>query len=434
MSLAENVVRRFLADTIVDPKEGLAKFREHVVEFCKREEFAKSQLPVLKRFIEMIASGTSNVQVPGESQDLSVIVNKGQSERYDLKWNLRDGFWFKRARNDARRLFWGIVQQFALPPQLQKSIEAANKYWSKERASVRTKAMKGTYDEDVEILASYLKTCAELQKQLANAEAAVVKGVLHSDPAQAAKTKFAAGPFMVVNTGGFDDDTMKKAVEIVLKAEKAMTSAGLGKCCYGDALVSNRLQKKGNVAAFYLPSSDEFFVRADLPDDSNTIQYVCHELAHRLDHKFLHNKKSAMITLYAQLRREDEEREDIPVSAYPRVGEEYTVTGPWAEREPGKTVKVKAINTRKKTVQYFVKGEFGYPSKVFYEIPLQSWWVQFKGENLEVQAKPAVLGKFVSHYAKTGGPDENFAEMVAYYVLGKLPEGQVKPLEEILFG
>ena len=35
-------------------------------------------------------------------------------------------------------------------------------------------------------------------------------------------------------------------------------------------------------------------------------------------------------------------------------------------------------------------------------------------------------------YAEKGGPNENFAEMVAYYALGKLPPGLVELLEPIL--
>jgi len=434
---AQSVVRRFLADVIADPKTELEKFRQRVVDFCSHEEFAKLELPKLKAFVEELTRASSE---PGgeekytKTRELSRDLDKGQSERYNIKWDLKSGYWFKRMRSIARPLFWALIQQYALPPQLQKSIEAGNKFWSKERTVVRIKSMTGSYDEDIEILTLYLKTIGELQKQLANAEAAITKGKLHSDPEQAAKTKFPAGAFTVVNTGGFDDETMKKAVETVIKAEKAMTSAGLGKCCYGDVLISKHIRNKKTIAAFYLPSSDEFFVRADMPDDADTDKTVCHELAHRLEHKFLSNKKTAMISLYNKILHEHEELEAVPASAYPRIGEEYETTGPWAQRDPGKKVRVKDYNLRKKTVQYFVLDEFGRTGNAYYEIPIQSWWVQFKGQNLELEAKPVVLGKFVTHYAKVGGPFENFAEMVAFYVLKKLPEQQIKPLEEILFG
>jgi hypothetical protein len=436
-STTQNVVRRFLADVIADPKAELEKFRGRVVDFCKHEEFAKAELPKLKAFVDELTRASAE---PGgdekfqKTRELSQGLDKGQSERYNIKWEMKGGYWFKMMRSTARMLFWAIIQQYALPPQLQKAIESGNKFWSKERTVLRIKSMTGSYDEDIEILAAYLKTVAELHKQLANAEAAIVKGKLHSDPEQAAKTKFPAGAFTVVNTGAFDDETMKKAVDIVLKAEKAMTSAGLGKCCYGDVLISKHIRNKKTIAAFYLPSSDEFFVRADMPDDADTDKTVCHELAHRLEHKFLSNKKAAMIALYNKLLREHEEHEAVPASAYPHIGEEYTTQGVWAQREPDKKVRVKDYNLRKKTVQYYVLDEFGRTGNAYYEIPIQSWWAMFKGQNLELEAKPVVLGKFVTHYAKVGGPFENFAEMVAYYVLKKLPEPQVKPLEEILFG
>lgn len=417
MVSAERVARRFLADVIADPKEILVKFREDIADFLRREEFVKDQLPKLKRFVEMIAAGTSNVREPGESQQLSEELNKGNSGRYDLKHQVLDGNWFHYGRNNARKLFWSILQQYALPPQLQKSIEAANKFWSKERTGVRIKAHRGTYDEDIEVFTAYLKIHAELLKQLANAEAAITKGKLHSDPEQAAKTKFTAGAFTVVNTGGFTDETMHKSVEIATAAEKAMTSHGLGKVCYGDVLISKRLQNKAGVAAFYLPSSDEMFIRADLPADSDHVRHVCHELTHRLVHKFLGMKRSAIPTLYAKILNKSE----VPVAAgdYPPRGEvivwndkEFVVTG-WDMRR--QTVKVSPPQQ--------LNSYYALPLTVVHKL---------QGKEPRPESKPEM--SFVTHYAKKGGPEENFCEMTSFYVLGKLPEAQVPMLEEILFG
>lgn len=434
LSLAERIARRFMADAIVDPKEALAKFRVRVDVFCQREEFAKQQIPIFKEFAEALQQAAQDPRQGDEkyekSRALSNSLDPGARDRGSIKWDMQGGWWFREAKNIARPLFWALIQLYALPPQLQRSIESASKFWSKERKNFRP---KNTVSPDIEILTAYLKLCAELQDQVANVEAAIVKGVLHSDPAQAAKTRFPVGKFTVVNTGGFNDETMRRSVEVVSQAEKAMTNAGLGKACYGDALISKHIRAKKTIVAFYLPSSDEFFVRADVPEGSDTVRHVCHELAHRLEHKFLSNKRSAMISLYNHLKGEDEEREEVPYDAYPRVGEEYTTTGPWAARDPGKKVRVKGVSYRKKTVQYFVLDKDGATGNSYFEVPIQAWWVQFRGQNLEVPKKPLVLGRFVTGYAKSGGPFENFAEMVSFYALGKLPELQIKPLEDILF-
>ena len=39
---------------------------------------------------------------------------------------------------------------------------------------------------------------------------------------------------------------------------------------------------------------------------------------------------------------------------------------------------------------------------------------------------------FITAYAKSGGPGENFAEMVSFYALGKLPKEQVELLLPLL--
>ena len=55
----------------------------------------------------------------------------------------------------------------------------------------------------------------------------------------------------------------------------------------------------------------------------------------------------------------------------------------------------------------------------------------FKLKGVEQKVDPL---DFVTHYAKKGGPGENFAEMVSFYALGKLPQAQLDLLLPILNG
>ena len=61
-------------------------------------------------------------------------------------------------------------------------------------------------------------------------------------------------------------------------------------------------------------------------------------------------------------------------------------------------------------------------------------YLSLKGEEArDVDENPDYKG-FVSEYAKRGGPGENFAEMFAFYCMGRLPVLQSVAFEELCFG
>lgn len=436
MTLSERVARRFLADQIANPREALEKFNRRVDDFCKYEVDAVRDLPKLKAYV---AEHIRALQAGGSKDDfakargMSDELTKTSRERQNIAYELRTGIWFDMTQAPGRLLFWAIMQQFLLPPALRKSIEKAAKFWAK--SSVRApkiKAMRGTYDADVEYLEAYLAIGGELRKQAMNAQAAITKGQAHSDPAVAAKTKIHVGSFDVVNTGGFDDEMMKRVAEVVGKAEQALTAHGLGKICYGDVLVSKSIHR-ANTAAFYILASDEMFVRADLPVNEETVLTVCHELAHRLQHKFLASKTRDIDSLYQQLRNHSI-LSDTPL---PKFGEEVVYEG--------KKMKVIDTDYRRRSVKIqeaepvcFACGkpvEGHQPDaehkapilrRVVYTMPATIFY-KLKGQ--EVARDPM---DFITAYAKSGGPNENFAEMVSYYCLNKLPKNQTDLLEPIL--
>jgi hypothetical protein len=229
---------------------------------------------------------------------------------------------------------------------------------------------------------------------------------------------------------------MKRAAEVVEKAEKALTAHGLGKVCYGDVLISKTVNRTKNIAAFYIVNSDEMFVRANTPEDWDTVKTVCHELAHRLEYKFLSSKTHEIASLYRQINTHSSFLSD---TSLPKLGETVLYEG--------KQMKVVDTDYRRKSVKVQEDAEprcfaCGQPvkghqpdaehktpiiRKEFYTMPAAMFY-KLQGKEMEVDPMD-----FVTPYAKRGGPTENFAEMVAYYVLGKLPKKQIDLLEPIIF-
>jgi len=406
MNLSARIVRRFLADAIADPKVELEKFRERIQLFSKPEEFVLKDLPLLHEWVE--ARKKQESPPDGHAEKL-----KDDRNRYIVRVDIQRGYWFKGNQPGCQRLFWAILQQYRLPPNLQKSIEAAAKFWDKKSARApKPENTWNAYSQDVTYIEAYLGVLSTLRKQLLNAEAAIAKGQAHADPSVAAVTKFHVGSFDVVNTGGFDDETMKMAVDVVERAEKALTSHGLGKICYGDILISKQISSKSNTAAFYIPTSDEMFVRADAQASEATIQVVCHELAHRLQHKFLENKRGDINHLYFVILHSGDD--DPP--PHPHIGDPVPYHG--------KVLKVTGFGGRG-SIQMKDPDDPNpnrYMSAPVETVAALMGWKPAKKEL-----------DFITPYAKRGGAGENFAEMVSYYCLGRLPKPQVELLEPVLF-
>ena len=437
MSLAAQVVRRFLAEAIADPKHELGMFQRAIDLLATKEEWSTKYLAMLHAWKEATHKEDSTTA----RSIMDKIEEHDDGSRWSVESMMKGGYWFLNNQSTCKQLFWSILQQYRLPPNLQRSIEAASKFWSKNgvrppRPPTSTGPSPSQVDYIIANIEAYHKMLAELRKQAMNAEAAIAKGQAHADPTVAAETKIHVGPFDVVNTGGFDAERMKKVVEVVEKAEKALTSHGLGKVCYGDILVSKSISGK-RVGAFYLGSSDEMFVRADILDDETTVRVVCHELAHRLQRKFLEHKTGEIENIYEKLKNEDTEQNKLPAAVYPAIGDvaEIPQYGPLGKL---KKWKVFQINKRKREIQVVEEDSYKAWKEnwdtplVRWNIPVETWW-KAKGKELEAPAKPTpTLGKFVTRYAGTDS-SENFAEMVSFYVLDKLPKPQVELLEPVLF-
>jgi hypothetical protein len=410
--LAYRVVTRFFqARAIADPKTELHKFQILVDNFCGDEKWAKEDVEKIKKLRVALERDDERV-----SRRLADDLKKTSTERFMLGSDARGNY--QRTKGTAQGLFWSILQQYQLPPKIRRGIEKAARFWSRAKLPKRRiKSQRGTYDADAEKLENYLEVCVGVRQQVTDAQSAIVKGKLFSDPEVAAETKIEAGSFTLINTGGFKDEVMAKAAQVVKKAEKAMRGIGQGKVCYGDILVSKTINNKRTVAAFYVDRSDEMFVRANVPTDWDTVRVVCHELTHRLIDKFLQGKRRGILDIYATLNTQQRfmRRDLIPEEYLPKRGEELV--------EKGETWKIKDVDPWRQSVK-FTKG--GDPKSLYSTSIL--FWLKMKG--VEVHQIPDFKG-FISKYAATN-PEENFCEMVSFYAIGKLPASQVELLKEVL--
>ena len=342
----------------------------------------------------------------------------GYSRARSLAYGYSAGF--DMLREHAQPLFWAILQQLSLPANLTKKVQAASKYWMKSRLNAprRDKRSWTQGFPGIEYPDAYLAQMSVWREHLALARECLAKGALHGE---GTKSKVQAGPFTIVNTGAFPDEVMENVKQAVLKAAKALTKVGLGKVCYGDILVSKQIAARSNVLAFYILNSDEMFVRADVEATHNIVKTICHELAHRLEHKFMGGSNLAINSLYNTIKRYDGVQMSS-LSGWPEIGRKI------------KYKKLDLVVTKVDKIANKIKFEQppapGLIHRKAYMTNLQ-WWIKNIDVGAKIEKGPDFNG-FITPYAKKGGPSENFAEMVAYYALGELPAALVALLKPVL--
>lgn len=405
-----------LADVIGDPQKLIQKFEVVVNDLAVLEKDipwmqeaeklweAEAKLWGLNHYEKLKKDGDPKLK----------LIKDYLSLRFDYSLKVKfSTHGFQRA--EAQYLFLGLLQRYDLPPETRKSIEAAAKYHASRR--------KTPSKEDA--LEAYTKMMGTIRGQLAAAKDALAHGKLRGtaeNQPEAGQKDLRAGPFRVVNTGGFDDTTMAEAQAVVEKANQLLQAKGLGRVCYGDVLVSRTLTKQ-NVLAFYLVDKDELFVRANLRGKQHdAVQTICHELAHRLHFKFLKAKDRDIRSIYAQIARKTnwvDKKNKIQ-----EVLKDHPVL-------PGDTIVGKANRI------YEVVGP-GYGSGGL-RVELQRKDDPSQKAHIGLEAYLMTKGllttqdlsSFVTGYAAKNH-EENFAEMIAYFCLGKLPEDQVEMLKAVL--
>ena len=345
----------------------------------------------------------------GKKQELSRYFS---SKRYDYelfpKSSLRS-----LQRIEVQALFLGLLQQYDLPVEVRKKVEACSRFYEKTRFASPKNFEAG--------VVAFQKLMSLYKEHLALAKDAFSKATVRGVDAP---TVLRAGPFRVVNTGGFDESTMNNCARVIEKAVHLLAKKGLGKVCYGDALISNTLTKS-KVLAFYLVSSDEFFVRANLKGkEGAALQTIIHELAHRLYFKFLQSQHRDIARIYQAIKSKvDQSTSDF---------ESEIRNNPDLSPKPGDTVVEKGKTYVVERVSYGSRG--GYQVIMHREddpsnkasVSLKGW-ASLKG--IKSESKPG--SGFITPYAGKND-EENFAEMIAFYCMDELPQDQVEMLEKVL--
>lgn len=248
------------------------------------------------------------------------------------------------------------------------------------------------------------------------ARSVLQKNEKHKD--EGATTTVKEGSFTLINTGGFPDKVMAECTKVVARAEKLLRQKGLGKVCYGDVHVTNTVHQSTRVLAFYRHSDDSFYIRANLKGKLGpALQSVIHELGHRLQFRFLRSSKAAIDALYRRLGdKQSGNLRDLLMdrSRWPKEGDTQIYKG--------------------ETFLFDKIDVSGTSLVALFRIPGESYSLRVPLSGYISEKDPAAVAAsqtYVTNYASTE-PNENFAEMVAFYCEDKLPSEQVALLEEII--
>lgn len=301
-------------------------------------------------------------------------------------------------------LFLGILKRYQMDAKDRRVIERAAKTFAK------TRMRRIKVDNAVE---TYLKALKEYRLFLEVAKRVIARGKLHEE--EGSGTTWKAGPFVLVNTGGFSEQIMEDVARVVEKAANMLTAKGLSRVCYGDIQVTNTVGRSARILAFYLVNKDELYVRANLKGKQGpAIASIVHELGHRLHYKFLRSKDNEIKAIYKRIGdKNDEHLAELSRDStkHPKPGDTLV--------EGRKTYRVVSVELHPRTWEQVVKLERVDDPKQKARITLKGWF----GNQGELE--------FVTPYARTSY-EENFAEMIAHYCLGTLPDYQVEMLKTVI--
>ena len=297
-------------------------------------------------------------------------------------------------RVGTENLFTEILRLYPMSSSDRKVIERAIRFFSKQRVSLRKPG--------IEIYNDHVK---EYQRFLEVAEAVVSKGIGHDET-----TTLRAGPFTLINAGGFTEKQMEEVKKVVESADRKLKAKGLGKACYGSIQITNTVGRSSRVLAFYMIDTDELFVRGNLRGKTSAAEEtILHELGHRIEKKYSDTGK--VRTLYNLISKKAERAlHDLMKNKdnFPKVGDRIG--------ENGKKYIVDGITFKRQLViQVHKEDDPNWKGS----LPMTAWMEQTKGS------------EFVSPYAKKS-PSENFAEMISYYCRDLLPDDQVPMLQEAI--
>lgn len=385
----------------------VAKFRQRLADLVGDPDDLFRKLTVVKEEMDGL-------------QYLLPIILKGEDvirENYRYRWNpppeLKDTI---QRLNDAettlmlnRRkilgplgevcgfIFLALLQKYSLPAGVRKKVEAQARLWGRKN-SLKFKGLES------EVFLS-VKGLVDTAYEVAKEALAVGTETIGS------KAEVPVGSFKLINTGGFPDKIMLGVKEALEKAEHLLRAKGLGRVCYGEVYVTRTI--KSSALAFYVFNQDALFVRANFRKAADLVYNILHELAHRLDYKFLKDKKAEKNKFYRDLNTKA--RFFKPDVEFPALGDPIKIKN--------KDYIVDRIGWR----QIYIRPPDAVgPSSTYITLDQYS-----KLKAREKGEAPFGDEGFVTEYASKS-PEENFAETVTHYCLGKLSPKLLSGLEAII--
>ena len=455
-NLALRLVSRFRSGAVADPESLLRKLRQNLDAF---DEFVSDAHKLQDLCAESKQIMARNAMTDEQSKELSAQVSRYNSSKLRIELAVTRGY--TNSFHSMWELSMAVLQRYSLPAALRKKVEAISKFWATKQKPRRPKLPKGFgfnyYDA---VISLYLKYVEDTREQLGIISEAMTKGrpIAEGDAQDPSKVK--AGPFTLINTGGFSDDIMQSVAEVVKKSAEYASTSGFGQVCYGEVNVSQKIGRQ-NTLAFYMIQQDEMFVRADAKASENFLHNILHELGHRYQLKFLKNK-SAPRRLYMIIgnRHQDEIYKNAPkkgdVVKDPKSGKEYEVTGlagttvhlrhrldPDIIEKVQEQARKEVLNKRPELaenkgnnaiiLQYATQAAVDTSLKQLGATPAKihiEGYYDMKG--IDPRSTIDFQG-FISQYAARD-PDENFSEMFSFYCRGDLPPTQSALFEEQVFG
>jgi len=391
---------------------------EYVSEETLREYLQGMQMEIAERRFRIPAIQAAREKIaiwratPQEEGMLDKTARSVNGLRFDLEVSLRSTP--TRFRH-AWGLFVGILRHYKLSPADRRNAEAASRFFHRTNVPKVPYGKGGDYFTRAEAVFDRFEKEQRAIAEYAEVAARILAAGGWAGAGEEGKLK--AGPFLLVNSGGFKPEVMEIVAQAVREASKLMEAKGLGMACYGEAHVVGRLGG-ANQVAHYMPDTDTFFLRVIKRREMEYVRNVIHELAHRLISRFLPPEgRKLMKAIYfrettrakfAKYGTMEEVGEDAP-----RVGEtisegghEYVVTEVgesrvWMHKQGGDA-----------THKLWMSKE------------------AFARTKQRLRGTVPKVG-FVTKYAGKD-EDENFCEMVSYYCDGTLPKEQADLLEPVL--
>ena len=384
-------------------QQWIDSFASRIPDFAKLERTARDA----RIFVEMYKAAEAGGLEPEMKAAHEQLSAMAHDVRVQMPVQL---MMLTRMFPHAWEMFMALVQQRKLPTALRRKVEAAVRSWDiRKHPSGRPtrKDWLGGYEGDVN---AYLGRVEMIRDQLLTAREAFASSSITGAGGEASDVHMEAGPFTIVNSGGFSEQFMRSAADAIGQASVILERKGLGFVCYGEAHVVKQVARQA-VLARYVGDTDTFLIRGFTRGSHEYVGTIIHELGHRLIEKFMTDAaKRLMVSLYRHQKTERYIRKlDLVM---PHVGDTI--------QEHGKVYEV----TGHKGVSILMRRKG--TEKPVYRVSVESWVSAKADEAGEIPPKG-----FVNRYASKS-PDENFCEMLRYYCMGKLPESQAALIEPVI--